>query len=31
MGDLVFLPVTVLFFAIALAYIAACARLGSEA
>lgn len=31
MGDLVFLLVTVLFFAIALAYIAACARLGSGA
>ncbi len=31
MGDVIFLVVTVVFFAIALAYIAACARLGSEA
>ncbi len=31
MDDVIFLVVTVVFFAIALAYIAACARLGSEA
>jgi hypothetical protein len=30
MGDLIAIAITVLFFALALAYVAACARLGGE-